>query len=156
MNRKEFVLLFQSIMAGFRDEFEFEVGVEDIACHDTHIVYVFLDSQTIKKIEAANYHSAKVYVLQKSVKCTVTDELLWQIWFILFLLTHRQGFFFLRHLCRFYLFGLCLLIPTIRNKFKNIMDSNRAITLSMDLLSCLYIKINLIFHWVFATSQLQK
>lgn len=41
MNRKEFVLLFQSIMAGFPDKVEFEVRVEDIACQDTHIAYVF-------------------------------------------------------------------------------------------------------------------
>lgn len=49
MNRKEFVLLFQSIMAGFPDKVEFEVRAEDIACQDTHIAYVFQPHKLLKR-----------------------------------------------------------------------------------------------------------
>lgn len=41
MNRKEFVLLFLSIMARFPDEAEFEGRVENVVCQDTHVTYVF-------------------------------------------------------------------------------------------------------------------
>lgn len=49
MNRKEFVLLFQSIMADFPDEVEFEVRVEDEACQDIDVAYVFWRHKLLKR-----------------------------------------------------------------------------------------------------------
>jgi len=49
MNRKNFVLLFKSIVACFPDEVEFEVRVEDTTCQETHITYVFWIHKLLKR-----------------------------------------------------------------------------------------------------------
>lgn len=52
--------------------------------------------------------------------------------------------------------GLCILMPFIINKFKNMIDSSPANSLNIELLNFSYIKINFIFYQVFAATQLYK
>lgn len=66
MNRKEFVLFFQSIMAGFPDKVEFEVRVKEYSLPRCSDSLCFPDSQTIKMIGAARFHSAEVHIVQIS------------------------------------------------------------------------------------------
>lgn len=60
-------------MAGFPDKVEFEVRVEEYSLPRCSDSLCFPDSQTIKMIGAARFHSAEVHIVQKSVKCMVTD-----------------------------------------------------------------------------------
>lgn len=99
MNRKNYVLLFKSIVAGFPDEVEFEVRVEDTICQETHITYVFWTHKLLKRQGRLDIFQLKYILFRNQSSALSLINFCcryFNSWFIL-LLINQQVIIFLPH-----------------------------------------------------------